>query len=98
MQIAADTETNQLLDQISVALSESYSQTEAETLVRDYYAKFTDPSYCSSIGIPVQDDDFFFHEGVRGMSLRIHYYLGLGGDPSPNKFIEWRATASGQRA
>lgn len=98
MQIAADTETNRLLDQISAVLSERYSQAEAEALVRDYYVKFTDPSYCSSIGIPAQDDDFFFHEGVTGMALRIHYYLGLRGDPAPGKFIEWRATASGQRA
>ena len=98
MQIAADTETNQLLDQISVALCESYTQAEAESLVRDYYVKFTDPFYCRSIGVPVQDDDFFFHEGVRGMALRVHYYLGLEGDPAPSKFIEWRATARGQRA
>ena len=94
MQIAADTETNQLLEQISVALSERYSLAEAEALVKEYYAKFTDASYCRFLGIPIQDDDFFFHEGVIGMALRIHYYLGLEGDPNPSKFIEWRAAAT----
>jgi hypothetical protein len=98
MQIAADTETNQLLDQISVALSERYSLAEAEALIREYYAKFTDAAYCQSLGIPVQDDDFFFHESAGGMALRIHYYLGLKGDPDPSKFIEWRAAVIGQRA
>ena len=96
MHIAADKETNHLLGEIAAALSESYSPAKAESLVRDYYSKFTDHSYCKSIGVPVQDDDFFFHEGVRGMALRIHYYLGLGGEPAPAKFLEWRAAFGGR--
>ncbi|UJB19158.1 MULTISPECIES: hypothetical protein [Lysobacter] len=96
MQIADDETINQLLGKIVAALSEGYSKTEAESLVRDYYSKFTAPAYCKSIGVPVQDDDFFFHEGIAGMALRIHYYIGLEGDPAPEKFIEWRTTHLGR--
>jgi hypothetical protein len=91
MRLAADKETNDLLGKIAAALSETYPSEDAESPVCAYYKQFTDPVYCESIGIPVQDDDFFFHEGIRGMALRIHYYLGIGGDPAPEKFIEWRA-------
>ena len=90
MNLAADEETNRLLSEITRLLCDRYSVTEAESLVRDYYIKFTDPSYCESIGIPAQDDDFFFHEGALGMALRILYYLGLRGNPDPEAFIEWR--------
>ncbi|KRB07971.1 hypothetical protein [Lysobacter sp. Root690] len=96
MQIADDEATNQLLDKIVAALGECYSKTEAESFVRGYYLKFTTPAYCKSIGVPVQDDDFFFHEDIPGMALRIHYYLGLGGDPAPEKFIEWRSARRGR--
>lgn len=94
MHIASHFETNQFLNNVVVALGEIYPPEKAESLVRDYYSKFMDSCYCKSIGVPVQDDDFLFHEGVGGMALRIHYYLGLEGDPDPHKFIEWRAALS----
>ena len=90
MDIALDQDTNHLLGEIARILTEQHSDHEAELLVRDYYQKFTDASYCRSIGIPVQDDDFFFHESAGGMALRIHYYLVLRGNPDPHRFIEWR--------
>jgi hypothetical protein len=62
----------------------------AVALAREYYEKFTDESYCRSIGIPVQSDELFWHEGL-GMAARIHYYLALGADPDPTRFIDWRA-------
>lgn len=62
----------------------------AVALAREYYEKFTDESYCRSIGIPVQSDEFFWHEGL-GMAARIHYYLALGADPDPERFLDWRA-------
>jgi len=93
--LPTDEDTNILFNSVVVALQNSFghSDTVATELVRRYYANFTDVSYCRSIGIPVQNDDFFHHEGAGGMSLRIHYYLHLKRDPDPGKFIEWRAHA-----
>lgn len=91
MNIASDDDTNLLLDEIVARLRERYSDEQAKSLVAEYYNKFTDPVFCESIGIPVQDDDFMHHESAGGMALRIHYYLGLGADPSPHAFIEWRS-------
>ena len=68
-----------------------YSESEACTLIHEYYRNFRDEEYCEKIGVAVQDDDFFWHERAGGMVLRIHYYLGLKGDPEPMKFIDWRA-------
>lgn len=65
-------------------------------LARDYYFKFTDSTFCKSIGVATQDDDFFWHEG-NGLFLRMHYYLAMRGDPNPRKFIEWRSSARGSR-
>lgn len=90
--IASCDEMNTFLAQVVVALCEVYAVEVAEHLVQDYYVKYTDPVYCKSIGIPCQDDDFMFHEGVRGMALRVNYYLGIAGDPDPHRFIEWRST------
>lgn len=61
----------------------------AVALAREYYNKFTDEAYCRSIGIPTQNDEFFWHEGG-GMASRIHYYLVVGSDPDPRRFIDWR--------
>lgn len=49
-------------------------------------------SQCPACGIPLQDDDLFHHEGAAVLALRIHYYLGLGGDPTPKAFMAWRRT------
>lgn len=68
-----------------------YSGLVAESLVHEYYFRFQDPAYCGSIGIPVQNDDFFFHEGL-GMSFRVHYYLALKRNPDPHAFVEWRSS------
>lgn len=95
MQAVADEGTTRFLAKVADALGEIYAPAMASSLVSDYYSKFTDPSYCKALGIPVQDDDFFFHEGVSGLALRIHYYLGLGGDPTPAKYIEWRSARNG---
>lgn len=87
-----DDDVNDYFDMIvrSLTLSFGYCVSQSEDLVREYYRKFTDPIFCSSIGIIVQDDDFFFHEGAVGMALRIQYYLVLKGDPSREAFIDWR--------
>ncbi len=61
----------------------------AVALAREYYEKFTDEAYCRSIGIPTQNNEFFWREG--SMAARIHYYLALKGDPDPHRFIDWRA-------
>lgn len=67
-----------------------YSESEACKLVQKYYSKFRDRKYCEKIGIPVQNDNFFWHQGAGDIALRIHYYLVLQGDPEPMKFIDWR--------
>jgi hypothetical protein len=72
-----------------LAVEFGHSFWPAVALARDYYEKFTDDAYCRSIGIPVQDEEFFWHEG-RSMAARIHYYLALRGDPDPGRFIDWR--------
>ncbi len=92
--LPTDVETNHLFDDVVERLRErfGYSISEASNLVRNYYKLFSDPTYCGTIGIPAQDEDFFFHEGAGGMALRIHYYLGLKEDPDPHHFIEWRST------
>lgn len=94
MELSKDEEVNHFFGQvISILTSEcSYPTEDASRLVREYYDFFRDADRCKQIGVPTQDDDFFFHEGIRGMALRVHYYLGLKGDPNPRSFIEWRST------
>lgn len=98
--LPTDEDTNLFFDDIvSKLISDlDYSYEEASKITRDYYQKFTNVDYCRSIGVPVQDDDFFFHEGVGGMALRIHYYLKLNEDPNPRKFIDWRASRHKKKA
>lgn len=90
--ICADEDVNDYFDTIVQGLSSSfgYPAAHSERLAREYYEKFTDPTYCESIGVWVQDDEFFFHEGALGMVLRVHYYLVLKGDPRRDAFIDWR--------
>ena len=90
--LSADVPMNQLFDCVVADMQAyfGYTTQAAEALVREYYTRFRDPQYCDSIHIPVQDDDFFFHESAGGMALRVHYYLGLKENPEPMKFIDWR--------
>jgi hypothetical protein len=91
--LPTDEDTNALFDDIVgwMAGRLGYCAADAEALAYRYYMLFRDDAYCRGIGVPAQDDDFFFHEGIGGMGLRIHYYLGLGGEPDPHAFIAWRA-------
>jgi len=87
-----DEDVNRLFDRIIEELEErlNYSPEDALSLATDYYKKFTNESFCSSLGIPVQNADDFFHEGPPGMALRIHYQLTLKGNPESMEFLEWR--------
>jgi len=67
-----------------------YSEDNARSMIEEYYGLFTNKSYCDSLGVSTQDDDYFFHEAPMGMAMRIHYFLGLKGDPNPNAFLRWR--------
>jgi hypothetical protein len=91
--LCADADVNQLFDRVVTEMQErfGYRAQAASALVHEYYARFRDPQYCNEIHIPVQDDDFFFHEAAGGMALRVHYYLGLKENPDPMRFIDWRA-------
>jgi hypothetical protein len=97
--LSADAAVNQLFDRAMTEMQARFGYTAqaASALVREYYTRFRDPQYCDGIHIPVQDDDFFFHEGAGGMALRVHYYLGLEENPEPMKFIDWRADYFRQR-
>jgi len=92
--LSTDEDVVAYLDQVVSAFQvmSGTSFAEASNLVENYYRKFTDEGFCKGIGIPVQDDDFFFHEAPGGMALRIYYYLVLKEDPDPWKFVQWRAT------
>ena len=68
----------------------AYGPAEAAALTRRYYDLFRDASYCDSIGVGVQDDDYFNHEAPMGMAMRVHYYLGINGDPAPQNYLRWR--------
>ena len=94
--LSTDDDTNQLFEDVVEELKAKYPQYTAEALVREYYEKFTNADFCRSIGIPQQNDDFFHHESVGGMTLRVYYYLCLKGDPSPHRYIEWRTEFSRQ--
>lgn len=93
LNLPTDAETNQLFEDVAAKLCSNFGYTAARAaeLIRDYYAKFRDEGYCDQINIPTQDDDFFFHEGVWGMAMRVHYYIGLNENPNPIAFIEWRS-------
>ncbi len=93
LELPTDQDTNMFFEDVVLKLKDElgYSQEEAYELTREYYLNFTNEMFCKNIGVPVQEDDFFFHEGVGGVALRIHYYLKLKNDPSPRKFVDWRA-------
>jgi hypothetical protein len=88
--VSTDVETNFLFDSIVELLQGNYSRNEAEALAREYYRLFRDPEYCKSINIPAQDHEFFHHYGAAEMARRIHYYLGIKGDPDPHRYLDWR--------
>lgn len=66
-----------------------YSDADANALVRNYYRLFQDRQFCESLGIPIQDETFFHHEGPIYMAMRVHYYLTLKADPAPDKCLAW---------
>lgn len=91
--LPTDDDTDHLFDQVALFLQKrfDYSTDEAIELVHEYYSKFRDPTFCQPIHVPVQDDDFFHHQGAGDMALRAHYYLRLKEDPDPHKYHRWRA-------
>jgi hypothetical protein len=97
--LPTDEVTNRFFDDVVSDLhcNFGYSMVEASNLIREYYVSFRDAEFCRAIRVPVQDDDYFLHEGVRGMALRIHYYLGIKGDPDPQAFIMWRTSLQSSR-
>ncbi|AWH89384.1 hypothetical protein HYN51_12990 [Limnobaculum parvum] len=92
--LPTDDDTNIFFDKVVFLLQDNfgYSEVMASNLVHEYYEFFRDAESCDSINVPVQDDDFFFHESARGMALRIYYYLVLKADPDPHAFMKWRAS------
>jgi hypothetical protein len=89
----SDDDAAKLFSDTALALETlfEYPGAKAEELAQDYRRLFMDADYCASLGIPVQDEELFHHEGPFNLALRAHYYLGLKGDPKPDRFIDWRA-------
>jgi hypothetical protein len=89
--VLRDPEVDALFKRASSELTSlfGYSEEEASILVADYLRLFTDKIYCEQMGIPTQDDDFFFHEAPLGMALRIQFFCGLK-ERSEAHFLAWR--------
>ena len=95
--LSKDTAVNDFFNQVAEVLMQARGLefSLAGQYISEYLGCFTDPTFCKSIGVPVQDSDFFFHESPGGMAARIVYYMvEKGNDPSPEAFIEWRAGMS----
>lgn len=92
--LSEDEDVDSFFDNVIAELKSNFGVCEksASELARKYYLCFRDPVFCKNIGIPVQDDDFFFHESAGGVALRIYYYLVLKKDPNPHAFIRWRSS------
>lgn len=90
--VSTDEDVNDLFRLVATELQTAFghSSADAEALAKEYYTRFTDAGYCESIGVPVQDDDFFFHESAEGIALRAQYYLVVKGPPDPFAFVQWR--------
>ena len=91
--LSSDQDVNVFFGRVAEILMDELglNSSQAKEYITDYYQKFTDDDFCRSIGIPAQDDDFFFHESEKGMALRIIYYTIDKRDPNPHAFIEWRS-------
>jgi hypothetical protein len=91
--LPADADVNRFFDLVVADMQSrlDYTEQAATELVHEYYTRFRDPEYCRQIRVAVQDDDSIFHEGVGGMALRVHYYLGLKENPDHMSFVRWRA-------
>jgi hypothetical protein len=90
--LSDDPEVQRLFELVCSRLASlfGYSEVDAWSLLTQYHRRFTDKSYCDSIGVDVQDDDFFFHEAPMGMALRVQYFVGLKDLPGKADFLEWR--------
>lgn len=92
IKVSEDDDVNWLFGEMAKELIETFDHSDnaAAKLAKDYYVKFTSEQFCRSIGIPIQDHEFFHHESAGGLALRAQYYLVLQGDPDPYAFIQWR--------
>ncbi|MDZ4691895.1 hypothetical protein [Terricaulis sp.] len=89
--LSPDDATNFLFEQAAAVLERmyGYSRAASDVLMGECYRLFLDEGFCESLGIPVQDEEFFHHEGALYMAMRAHYYLTLKADPNPDRFIDW---------
>lgn len=90
--VSDDEDVNWLFGKVAEELHDEFEMPmkEAVNLAFEYYSRFTSEAFCSSIGIPTQDHEFFHHESAGGLALRSYYYLVLMLDPDPASFIDWR--------
>ena len=89
---SSDEDEIYLFERVVVHLQSRYAYLphEAQRLVNDYYANFTDSVFCEKFHIPVQNVDFFCHMEAVAMADRVHYYQGLRHTPDERTFIEWQ--------
>jgi hypothetical protein len=85
--LSGDDDTNALFDRAIDVLQArfEYSEIEAVELTKVYFETFKN----------VHDVDFFHHEEGSGIAERVHYFIGLNGDP--RGFIEWRTVSNLER-
>lgn len=90
--VSDDEDLNDFLEDVVSLLNRYFDWPllSAELLVRDYFSKLQDPEYCSAHGFVMHDHDYYFHECTGGMAVRMHYHLGMKGDPTSREFLEWR--------
>ena len=80
---------NRAVQQLKQRLA--YEEADAVKLMRAYLELFTDEKRCNEMGIPVQDEEFFFYEGEIGLALRAHYCLTLQGKPDHMSYVNWQS-------
>ncbi len=90
--LPVDEDTHYLFYEIAMKLRSelNISLESAIGLVEEYYSKFTNADYCDSLGINVQDEDFFHSEGI-GMVYWIVFFVVEKNVPDYAKFVEWRS-------
>jgi hypothetical protein len=97
--LSSDDDTDFLFENAATVLERAfgYSEADAGALMREYFRLFQNRQFCESLGIPVQDETFFHHEGPIYMAMRAHYYLSLKADPNPSKCLHWMVALSKEK-
>lgn len=88
--LETDYETNELFYEVARKLRSELNLTIKESLdySEEFYLKFTNKEYCTSIGIKPCDNDFFHYECFH-LLFYISYFIINKKEPDINRFREW---------